>query len=186
MLPPSTSCLNILSDEKVGRTLRMMGRNSNEQLTPQLGREVCERNGLKAAVSGSIAQLGNNYILQLDATNCGSGESVARTGAEVSGKDAILPTLGKAAIELRGKLGESLSSIHKFDKPFEGTSSSLEALKSYALAMKARREGSLTNEFALLQRAIASPALKRGLRPVPSDSALGLRRGSVVTGSPLL
>src|ERR1017187_473474 len=146
--------LNTLSDAKMDRTLRMMKRPPNERVTPQLGREICERNGLKAVVSGSIAQLGDSYILQLDATNCASGESVARTGAEVSGKNAVLPALGQAAIRLRGKLGESLSSIQKFDKPFEGTSSSLEALKSYTMATKAYQGGHSADGLALFQRAI--------------------------------
>jgi eukaryotic-like serine/threonine-protein kinase len=146
--------LDLLSGEKVRGTLRKMGRTEDERLTPEIGREVCERNGLKAVVSGSIAQLGNNYILQLDATNCATGESVAHTGAEANGKDAVLPSLGKAAIELRRKLGESLSSVQKFDKPFDGTTSSLEALKSYSMALKADREGRLTDELDLYQRTV--------------------------------
>jgi serine/threonine protein kinase/tetratricopeptide (TPR) repeat protein len=146
--------LNIMPDEKMSRTLSMMGRPSNDRVTPQLGREICERNGLKAVVSGSIARLGKNYILQVDATNCASGELLARSGAEATGEDTVLRALGKAAITLRGELGESLKSIQKFDKPFEATSSSLEALKSYTMARKARQEGSLKDELALLQRAI--------------------------------
>jgi tetratricopeptide (TPR) repeat protein len=146
--------LNLLSDDKMRGTLRLMGNDSNRPVTPQLGREICERNGLRAVVSGQIAQLGTNYILQLDAANCASGEVLARAGAEVSEKNAVLRALGKAAIELRGKLGESLSSIQKFDKPFDGTSSSLEALKSYTMALKARREGKFTDVIALFQRAI--------------------------------
>ena len=145
---------NLLSDEKIIRTLRMMGRPLTDPVTPQLAREVCERNGLKAVVSGSIAQTGNRYLLQLDAANCASGEALAHASAEGTGKDAVLRALGKAAIELRSKLGESLSSIQKFDKPLEATTASLEALKSYTLARKARRDGDVPDELALLRRAI--------------------------------
>jgi len=147
--------LDVLSDDRMGRTLRLMERPANERVSPQLGREICQRNGLKAVVAGSIARLGNDYLLQLDAANCATGDSVARAGAEVAGKDTVLRTLGNAAVALRRKLGESLSSIRKFDKPFEGTSSSLEALRSYTMAIKSRQEGKTADELALLQRAVS-------------------------------
>jgi len=146
--------LNTLGEQQMAQTLRMMRRKPDDHLTPQLGREICQRRGLKAVVSGSIAQLGNNYVLSLEATNCATGEPVARTGQEVGGKNAVLRGLGKAAMQLRDKLGESLGSIQRFDKPFEATSSSLEALKSYSMASKVRYENGGADALALCQRAV--------------------------------
>jgi pentatricopeptide repeat protein len=146
--------LRIVPEDQVSRTMKMMKREPNQPITPQLAKEICIRNGLKAVVSGSIANLENRYLLSLDATACATGESVAHTGAEVVGRDHVLPVLGKAAVQLRFKLGESLSSIQKFDKPFEATSSSLEALQVYTRALKARRDGNLNDTIVLLKRAI--------------------------------
>src|ERR1035437_5229261 len=144
--------LNVLPGPQMEQTLRLMAHDPREHVTPQLGREICVRNGLKAVVSGSIAQLGNSYILQLDATSA-NGEAIAHSGAEVTGKDRILLELGRAAIALRRKLGESIGSIQKFDKPLaEVTTSSLEALQAYTIAGKTSGAG--TESIALLKRAI--------------------------------
>jgi hypothetical protein len=146
--------LSVLSDEQMTRTLRLMRRQTGAPVTPELAREICQRNGLKAIVSGSISPVGRSYFLQLTATNCIDGESLARSGLEVGGKEVVLKGLSKAAIDLRSKLGESLKSVHKYDKPFEATSSSLDALRAYSLAKNSRMNGKLPDQLAWLERAI--------------------------------
>jgi eukaryotic-like serine/threonine-protein kinase len=127
--------LNILSQQSVRETLGFMGRSPDERLTNQLAREVCQRAGIKAMLSGSIATLGNHYVIDLQALNCATGDSIAHEQAEAESKEVILRSLGQAATSLRSKLGESLSSIQKFDTPLEeATTSSLEALKMFNLA----------------------------------------------------
>ena len=127
--------LNILSQQSVRETMGFMGRSPDERLTNQLAREVCQRAGIKAMLSGSIATLGNHYVIDLQALNCATGDSIAHEQAEADNKEAILKSLGQAATALRAKLGESLSSIQKFDTPLEeATTSSLEALKMFNLA----------------------------------------------------
>jgi eukaryotic-like serine/threonine-protein kinase len=124
--------LNVLSQERVRETLGFMGRSPDERLTNELAREVCQRARVKAMLSGSISTLGNHYIIDLQALNCTTGDSIAHEQAEADSKEAILSSLGKATSSLRAKLGESLSSIQKFDTPLEeATTSSLEALKMY-------------------------------------------------------
>ena len=146
--------IRILPDQQITRTLRMMGHKARDPVLQPVALEICVRNGLQAVVSGSISQLGNHYLLRLDAMSCASGDYVARTGTEVTGKERVLAALGKAAVDLRRKLGESLGSLQKFDKPFEATSSSLEALQAFTMARKARQEGRLKDDCALLLRAI--------------------------------
>jgi serine/threonine protein kinase len=127
--------LNILSEGRVRETLGFMGRSPDERLTNQLAREVCQRAGIKAMLTGSISTLGNHYVIDLQALNCATGDSIAHEQAEAENKDVILKSLGQAATSLRAKLGESLSSIQKFDTPLqEATTSSLEALKMFNLA----------------------------------------------------
>ena len=127
--------LNLLSQQSVRETLGFMGRSPDERLTNQLAREVCQRAGIKAMLSGSISNLGNHYVIDLQALNCATGDSIAHEQAEAESKEVILKSLGQAATSLRAKLGESLSSIQKFDTPLEeATTSSLEALKMFNLA----------------------------------------------------
>ena len=120
-----------------------------------VAREICEREHIKAMLSGSIATLGSQYVVALDATNCATGDSLAREQVTAAAKEAVLPAVGKAASSLRGKLGESLASIQKFDTPVtDATTSSLEALKAYAAADAMRNGGGETESIPLFQHAV--------------------------------
>jgi tetratricopeptide (TPR) repeat protein len=131
--------LNILSDQQIRQQLRFMGQAPTARLTNDLARQVCQRTQSAAVLDGSIAQIGSTYNLVLNALNCASGETLATTSSQASDKNQVLGALGKAAEEIRGKLGESLASIQKYNTPIaEATTSSLEALKAYSLGIQAR------------------------------------------------
>jgi serine/threonine protein kinase/tetratricopeptide (TPR) repeat protein len=124
--------LNILSDEKVGEIVKMMGRQPTDRLTNDVAREVCQRSASTAVLTGTIGQVGTHYNIILNAVNCSTGDVLATSQTEVNDKDHVLGGLGKLGTELREKLGESLATIQKYDKPPEQvTTSSLEALKAY-------------------------------------------------------
>ena len=126
--------LNLLSDDRIAQTLSLMTRSKDSHLTPELAREVCQRTASAAVLDGAIAQVGTQYLLTLKALNCTSGESLGSTEAEAADKDHVLGALGKVAKEIRGKLGESLASVERYDLPPESvTTPSLEALKAYSL-----------------------------------------------------
>jgi Flp pilus assembly protein TadD len=147
--------LNILSEDKVRQTLREMTRSPNERLTQDLAREVCQRVGSKAYLAGSIAALGTQYVIGLDALNCTSGDVLAREQVTAAGKEQILPALGQAAAKLRSEVGESLRSVQKFDVPLsEATTNSLEALKAHTLGAKAGREKGDAEAIPFDKRAI--------------------------------
>ena len=111
--------LNIMSDTRARRTLQFMGRSADERITTPLAREICQREGLKVFLTGSIASLGSHYVISLEAVNARSGDTVASEQVEAESKEKVIQALGKAASGLRGKLGESLSSIQKFDASIE-------------------------------------------------------------------
>src|SRR5436190_3058433 len=126
--------LNIFPGERVRETLRYMGRSADERLTPDVARQLCQRESIKAVMNGSIATIGSQYVVGVDAISCQTGDTLAREQVEVEKKEQVLGAVGKAASRLRGKLGESLASIKKFDAPVEeATTSSLEALKAFSL-----------------------------------------------------
>jgi eukaryotic-like serine/threonine-protein kinase len=134
--------LNILSQQRVREALRYMGRSPDERVTQDVAREICARQGIKAFLVGTISSLGSHYVITLEALNAQTGDAIAREQAEAEGKEQVLRALGTAASELREKLGESLSSIQKFDAPIEQvTTSSLEALKAFSLGDEQRARG---------------------------------------------
>jgi serine/threonine protein kinase len=125
--------LSIVSDDQIQQTLGLMGQKPDTNLTPEIARELCQRTGSAAVLDGSITQIGTPYLLTLKAVNCSNGESLASTEAEASDKSHVLDALGKTASEMRNKLGESLSTVQKFDTPLErATTPSLEALKAFS------------------------------------------------------
>jgi tetratricopeptide (TPR) repeat protein len=129
--------LSLVPEQRVKETLRLMGQPAETELTPEISREVCQRRGGKAVIDGSIAQIGTQYLLTLNAVNCFSGESLASAEAQANDKNHVLDALGKTALEIRNKLGESLSTVQKFDTPLEqATTPSLEALQAFSLGWK--------------------------------------------------
>jgi serine/threonine protein kinase/predicted Zn-dependent protease len=137
--------LNVFPEDRIRETLKFMGRSSDERITREIGREICKRKGINAILSGSVATLGNQYVVTLDATSASNGESLAQEQVQIPSKEQVLGALGKATASLRKKLGESLASVQKFDKPLEeATTSSLEALQAFtqgeALHMGARED----------------------------------------------
>ena len=147
--------LNIFSDQKVRDTLKLMGRSPGDRLTPDVASDLCQRVGSKAYVSGSIASLGSQYVIGLKAINCQTGDSLAQEQMTADGKEHVLKALDEAATKLREKVGESLRSIQQFDTPIEqATTPSLEALRAYSLAERARGEKGDADAVPFFTRAL--------------------------------
>ena len=147
--------LNVVSDARVTATLKMMTRPTDTPLLADVAREVCQRADSKAYISGSIASLGNQYVVGLKAVNCLTGDVLAQEQVTAAGKEKVLDGLGEAAGKLRGELGESLASVQKFDAPLaQETTPSLEALKAMSLARKAEYEKGSGAALPFFQRAI--------------------------------
>jgi tetratricopeptide (TPR) repeat protein len=146
--------LNILSDRKVGETLRLMGRSPNDHVTQEVARELCLRTGSKAILAGSISSLGSQYVIGLEAVGCSSGDILAKEQAEATNKESVLKALDSAASNLRTKLGESLASVQKFDVPIEATTASLEALKTFSMGITTGRTKGDAEAIPFYKRAI--------------------------------
>jgi eukaryotic-like serine/threonine-protein kinase len=163
--------LNVLPENKVAATLKLMSRPTGTKLTPEVTHELCQRAGSKAYIAGSIASLGNEYVLGLKAVNCQSGDPLAETQVTAASKEKVLDTLGEAATKLRGELGESLATVQKLDVPLEqATTSSLEALQAYSLGLKTRNEKGPAAALPYFQRAIQlDPNFAMGYGAVGTD-----------------
>jgi serine/threonine protein kinase/tetratricopeptide (TPR) repeat protein len=137
--------LNVLSDQRVRDTLKLMGHQPDQHVTPDIARDLCQRTGSAAVFASSIANLGNQYVVGLNAVNCRTGDLLAQEQVQAARKEDVLKALSLAATKLREKVGESLTSIKQYDVPLdEATTRSLEALKFYSLGRKAEQEKGAT------------------------------------------
>ncbi len=150
--------LSLVPEARLRQTLRLMGESPGARLTPQIAREVCQRVAGGAVLEGSIATLGSDYVLSLKATDCSTGSSLAQELVTADSKEHVLKALDQGVSRLRGKLGESLSTLQKFDTPVEqATTPSLEALQAYSLGRRLMvAKGDYLGAVPLYEKAIAA------------------------------
>ncbi len=134
--------LDIISQQHLRQSLQYLGRKENENITPQIAREIGEREGVKAILTGSIAPLGKAYVINLDAQNTITGDDIASEEATAPDKEHVLDALNQVSTGMRAKLGESLASVQRLNAPFgQATTPSLEAFRAYALGDEAHQKG---------------------------------------------
>src|SRR5216684_1507503 len=147
--------LNVLPQSRIQAALRLMGRSPDERVTSDVAREICVRDGVKAMLTGSISSLGSHYVIDLNAVNAQTGDSLGRAQAESESKEQVLKSLDQAASNLRQKLGESIGSVQKFATPLEqATTSSLEALQAFTLGQAEHQKLNDDKAIPHLKRAI--------------------------------
>ncbi len=147
--------LYLVSDSNVNQALKLMGRPAGDRMTPEVTREVCLRTNSTAMLTGAIARLGSQYVIGLKAVSCNTGDVLAEAQEQAASKDEVLKALDAAAIGVRGRLGESLSSVEKYSTPLEeATTPSLEALKAYSLGQKTSSAQGGTAALPFFKRAV--------------------------------
>lgn len=147
--------LSVFPAGDVRTAMQMMRRDPNERVTPELGIEICKRQGLKALVVPEIAAIGNTYLISLEAIDARTQKVIARLQEVAESKDKVIAALGKAGSQLRRQLGESLSSLEKYDAPLDlATTSSLEALQAYRTGQTLFRSGKQSEAIPYFERAV--------------------------------
>jgi DNA-binding winged helix-turn-helix (wHTH) protein/tetratricopeptide (TPR) repeat protein len=146
--------LSLVSQDRIQKTLRMMGQQPDVRLTPEIAREICERTGTTAVLDGSIARLGSQYVIGLRAMNCRTGDILDEEQVQAARKEGVLDALSQIAVKFRTRVGESLATVAKHDTPLtEATTSSLEALKAYSAARRVQSSSGDVAALPLFQRA---------------------------------
>jgi eukaryotic-like serine/threonine-protein kinase len=173
--------LNIFPESRIQQALLFMGRPADQRVTNEVAREICQREGVKAMLTGSISSLGSHYVITLEAINAQSGDSFAREQTEADSKEQVLKSLDSAASKLREKLGESIGSIQKFATPLEqATTSSLDALKEYSLGEEAHSKFDDDAAIPHLQRAVELDpnfAMAWAMLGVANDNTTNTKQG---------
>ena len=147
--------LSLVSDQRIRHTLGLMGMSAEVKLTPEPARQVCARTGSAAVLEGSIASLGNQYVLNLAAKGCGTGEMLDEEMAQAARKEDVLNALSLIASRFRKRVGESLETINRHNTPLaEATTSSLEALEAYTTGWKVHFTSGATASMPFFKRAV--------------------------------
>jgi eukaryotic-like serine/threonine-protein kinase len=148
--------LKIMDDEQVQQGLRLMSLTPGARITNQIAHDICVRDAAAATIDGSIASLGKNYVVTLQAITCQGGATLAREQIQANDKEHVLNAMGTAATAMRAKLGESRGSIQKMNQPLEQvTTGSLEALQRYTAGFDELSQGRFLAARPLFERAIA-------------------------------
>jgi len=163
--------LNVFPDQKIRQTLQFMGRKPDDRVTPDVGREICQRDGIKAMLAGNIDSVGGQYVITLEASNTTSGDSLGRQQVQADRKEDVLNALHSAATKLRSQLGESIATVHKYDMSLsQATTTSLDALKALSMGDAKHNMG---DEFA------AIPNYQRAIELDPNFAMAYARLGTV-------
>ena len=147
--------LNILSDASVRASLKLMTKPPDTRLVPDVARDLCQRAGAKVYIAGTIASIGSQYVIGLNAVSCQAGDTLAQQQVTAKSKEHVLKALDEAAAKIRSRLGESLSTLQNYDTPLEqATTSSLEALKAFTQGNLARDRKGDAATIPFFKRAI--------------------------------
>jgi len=141
-----------MDDEQMHRVLRLMSLPPTARNNNPVAREICVREGAAATIDGTIASLGENHIITLQANTCETPRrSPAQTQAE--DKEHVLKAVGTVATAIRGKPG-SLNSMQTLNSPLErATTPSLEALENYTEGYSQMEHGHFLASVPLFERA---------------------------------
>jgi serine/threonine protein kinase/tetratricopeptide (TPR) repeat protein len=179
--------LSIVSEERIQQTLRMMNQRAEARLNGRVAYELCQRTQSAAVIEGTIAGLGKEFVVGLKAVSCRTGDSLTQEQTQANSKESVLQALDGAASKLRSKLGESLSSVAKYDTPVEqATTPSLEALQAYSLGRRTltgkadfaasipyfQRAIDLDPTFAVAHAALATAYANLGERKLAAENAV--------------
>ncbi|MEW5981483.1 MAG: winged helix-turn-helix domain-containing protein [Acidobacteriota bacterium] len=148
--------VRVTPERQVQETLQFLGQPATTAITPDLALQICERIGASAILHGSIAPLGQRYVVGLEAIACASRDTIARAQAEAAGKEHVLEALSRAANTIRRDLGESMASVERFDVPLvQASTPSLEALRAVSLGDREGYLGAYVEALQQYQRATA-------------------------------
>jgi predicted Ser/Thr protein kinase len=175
--------LNVVSEQKALATMKLMGRPQGDRLTTEIARDLAQRTGSKVVLAGDIAQLGSQYVITLNAIITLNGDTIAQDQEQADSKEKVLAALGKAASRMRGKLGESLASIRKLDKPLEeATTSSLAALKAFSEGEESATRAAMKKPYLFISMRSSStrtlPWPMRVSAPSMATTASAVRKSS--------
>jgi DNA-binding winged helix-turn-helix (wHTH) protein/tetratricopeptide (TPR) repeat protein len=147
--------LNLVSEDRIQKTLSLMSQPPGTKVTGQVARELCLRTGSAALIEGSIQSVGAQYVLNMRSTNCRTGDVIDLEQAQVARKEEVLGAITRLTTGFRKRAGESVAALERHDVPLaEATTPSIDALKAYSLGLQAIEAQSEDSSIPYFKRAI--------------------------------
>ncbi len=148
--------VHVVSTSTVVGALQRMQRKATDRVDLALARDIAQREGIKAVVSGTVTSAGEGFIITARIVNAESGEELAVYRESAANAGEIIPTVDRLTRQLRGKIGESLKSVSDAPALAQVTTASLDALRDYAAGLRANDvEGDYPKAIKLFENAIA-------------------------------
>ncbi|HUK17778.1 MAG TPA: protein kinase, partial [Bryobacteraceae bacterium] len=147
--------LSLVSDQRIQTTLALMDQPKDARLTSDVAQQICARTASAAVLEGSIAPLGNQYVLGLRARSCRTGDVLDEEQVQSARKEDVLNDLSKISSRFRSRVGESLAMVQEHATPLpEATTPSLEALQAFSNGFKVVIDTSSAAAVPFFKRAI--------------------------------
>lgn len=148
--------VNVVSDLQVRDAVRRMRRDpANTRIDRAIGAEVALREGARALVLPSVAEVGGKLRVTAEIIDPTSQATVYSDTAEGNGIESMLTSVDRINAQLRARLGESLAQVGSTSQPLaKVTTNNLDALRAYSLARKAATEGNGDTALDLYEQAI--------------------------------
>jgi tetratricopeptide (TPR) repeat protein/tRNA A-37 threonylcarbamoyl transferase component Bud32 len=147
--------VSLVSTQQVAEALQRMQHAPTALLTPEVAREVAVREGFKAVVTGEIAAAGPRFVLSARLVSARAGEVLAAQRETAQDSTELIDAVDRLSGRLREKLGESLKAIRAEPRLEQVTTTSLDALRNYTMALHAGdHEGDVRKARSLLLQAI--------------------------------
>ena len=147
--------INLISELQIDRALERMQRQG-QPIDRQLATELALREGARAVILPTVAEVGGRVRVSLEVVDPTSGVTVYSESADGAGASGVLPALDTALAKVRSQMGEAMANIESTSRPLEDvTTGNLEALKAFSLGQQARFDARYGEAEALYQQAVA-------------------------------
>lgn len=146
--------VNVVDYAQLGPVFQRMQVADTTRLTAAAALEIARREGYPAVIGGSVAPLGDGYLLTAEIVESSTGEVVVGVRETADDANEVLEAVERLSRLLRRHLGESLGSLRRSRPLPEVSTASLEALGLYARALERTRGAEPLTGIPLMEQAI--------------------------------
>jgi eukaryotic-like serine/threonine-protein kinase len=147
--------VRLFDAQAVRDALQRMQRPGAITITPAVAREIAEREGVKAVVTGQIDPVGQGFVLSANVVSAPNGNVLASVRETAADQSVLLAAIDRLSSKLRERIGESLVTIRAEPRLEQVTTGSLAALRKYSEALRLEEEDRYEEAIPLLEEAVA-------------------------------
>lgn len=147
--------VRVLSARQVAGALERMERRPDTTLSEPLAREVAEREGAKAIVAGSVANVTGAFTVSVQLLSTARGEALVALRETAADSSGLMAAVDRASKQLRYRIGESLRSLKSQPPLAQETTGSLAALRKYTEGRRLMLAGRRPDAIRQYEEAIA-------------------------------